>query len=427
MFLPAYSIYSFLTVLVASAQTSLEPWQDLVEAFALGNFFLLLLELISPHEDQRSLFFAGMDLPTPKDTLLPFGNKKKKNSAKPKKPVDPLVWYRIKWIGIFQYVLSSIFVGIVTDITVATGSYCSLSYNPKFAHFWMGIIAYISQTICLTAVILFFMACRKGLATHRPLAKIVAFKVVIFFIWASGIIFTILQMAGVMKPTATLTYADVKVGIPTLAELLFMVPVSIFFHYAYSWRFYQVGGRHYLESGQPNVPGYKPSYQGGFLGYRAYLIAMNPLETIQAIIFAFKLYMPSSRHYVRNRVNGPDGHKYVESLHNKDSNNSAVSTNNRPGFEPLRYEGQGNDYALQSEYPTTASDRVQPNAYMAVPNPTAQEPVGIGYASDGYGRTGRDISPPGRSHSRSPSREQFLPPTIGQPTTYGPLQDRERY
>ena len=446
MVIPVYSLYSFFCVVFAQAQVSLLPWQDLVQAFALGNFFLLLLELISPHEDQRSLFFAGIDLPGFADSFS-LGGKKKKTPTKPKKPVDALAWYRRKWIAVFQFILVSMVVGIITDVTEATGNFCDTSYNPRFAHLWMTVIINVSESIAITAIILFYQATKTHLATHRPLSKLAAFKGIIFFIFISGIIFDILQGTGALKPTKVLTYADTKVGIPTLVQLLFMIPISCFFHYAYSYQFYVIGGKHSLEANKSDVHGYTPSYQGGPLGIRAYLAALNPTETFSAIIFSFKLYMPSSQDYVRRRMEGPHGAAYAKGSNNS-SNNS--SSNNMPGFEPLR-TGAGpypnGDYATNdiSLAPTQADYNQSFNqpavgygsqpGYQNLPNPSIREPEGgMGYAA-GVGPLGS--SPPSRGHSRSPSREQFLPPVNGrdrgesfghgQPTAYGPLSDRERY
>lgn len=432
MFIPVYSLYSFLCVVFASKQVSLTPWQQLVEAFAMGNFFLLLLELISPHEDQRSLFFAGIDLPGLADTFS-MGKKKKPKTAKPKKATDVLAWYRRKWIAVWQFVLVSIMVGIVTDVTEALGKFCDSSYNPKFAHVWMVVVQNVSEAVAITTIILTFMATRKQLASHRPLAKLGAFKGIIFVTFSTGILFTILQSTGAMKPNKYLNYADIKVGIPTLTIVLLMVPFSIFFHYAYAYKFYVIGASHSLESGKIDIPGYRASYQGGFLGLNAYLAALNPLETISAIVFSFKLYNPASKDYVRRRMEGPNGEAYAIN-----PKTTSRSSSNRPGFEPLRPAGNSaDDYDTSCNQPM--GGYVQPGGYHAVANSGAQEQGSpMGYA--GYNAApGRDVGPPSRSHGRNPSREQFFAPgvdserrshsvgRVGEPVAFGPLNDRERY
>jgi hypothetical protein len=57
-----------------------------------------------------------------------------------------------------------------------------------------------------------------------------------------------------------------------------MVPLSLFFHYAYTVRPYII----------PKAATAR-SYQGGFLGINAWLVMWNPMETLKAIAFAFNM------------------------------------------------------------------------------------------------------------------------------------------
>ena len=53
-----YSTICFLSVCFPEAEVYIHPWLDLVEAVALGSFFLLLCEFVSPNHEQRYVFFA---------------------------------------------------------------------------------------------------------------------------------------------------------------------------------------------------------------------------------------------------------------------------------------------------------------------------------------------------------------------------------
>lgn len=53
-----YSLICFLSVCFPKSEVYIHPWLDLVEGFALGSFFLLLCDCVSPHHDQREVFFA---------------------------------------------------------------------------------------------------------------------------------------------------------------------------------------------------------------------------------------------------------------------------------------------------------------------------------------------------------------------------------
>lgn len=80
----------------------------------------------------------------------------------------------------------------------------------------------------------------------------------------------------IMEPSSTMTWTDLHVGIPCMLICLEMVPLSLFFVWAYPWS-------PYAKSNNPVV-----QYQGGFLGYRAFFEMMNPSELLHGIVFAFK-------------------------------------------------------------------------------------------------------------------------------------------
>ena len=102
-----------------------------------------------------------------------------------------------------------------------------------------------------------------------------------------------------------------------------MAIISVFFHYAYTYRPYVLNSPSSHGSGKP-APLYKPtSYQGGFLGYRALLLAMSPLEVIEAQIFALKLFSSSDR---RQTPVEQREHVGMEPLRSKVSNSSEERT-----------------------------------------------------------------------------------------------------
>lgn len=111
------------------------------------------------------------------------------------------------------------------------------------------------------------------------------------------IIFLILQNTSSLNPTSKLTYADLHIGIPALLSCIEMVPISAFIAWAYSVQPYLLGRGADIErsGGYADIP---RSYQGGFLGVRAFLTMLNPRETVEGIIFAF--YMLTESHKPSN-------------------------------------------------------------------------------------------------------------------------------
>jgi len=274
--IPFYSIFSFLAICFPPAFVYLIPWIAVFQAVALGSFFLLLCEFISPSPAQRDVFFAALQVPNEKGTAGAAG----------------LTWYRRKWIMIFQYPIVSIITSVATAVAQAAKAYCLYSSKPYFAHLWISIVQNVSVVLAVLAVFQFYKALRTHLTHHQPLAKLLAFKLVVFLTFVQGIVFWILRDAHVLKSTSKLTFADLNIGIPTMIICLETVPLSIFFHYAYSVRPYIItrGSTSVNQSDLgKSYPIESQSYQGGFLGFNAMLAMLNPTETLRVIRFAFQM------------------------------------------------------------------------------------------------------------------------------------------
>ncbi|KAI1122563.1 organic solute transporter Ostalpha-domain-containing protein [Nemania abortiva] len=267
LFFPILAILSFLAVTFPTAAVYIDPWGVYTEAIALGSFFLLLCEFISPSSHQRDVFFAA--LPTTSES-----RKSNKNG---------LEWFRLQWILIFQFPVVTLLLSIFTDITEAAGVYCQFSCNAHFAKLWLTIATYVSTGVAVIAIFRFYGRLKKQLAPCGALKKLLAFKIVVFLTTIEGIIFNILDSAGKLEPTAVLTRADLLYGIPKLLTCLELIPLSLFLVYAYSYRPYLLENvrRREEESAE-----YITAYSGGL----SMLITMwSPVETIQAIGFAFSM------------------------------------------------------------------------------------------------------------------------------------------
>lgn len=90
IFIPVYGVLCFLSVVAPQTYVYLHPWTDLAEAMALGNFFLLMCELVSPNEDERDTFFAALDVPAKQSR-----RGRRSGAASSSTPQDGLTWYRV--------------------------------------------------------------------------------------------------------------------------------------------------------------------------------------------------------------------------------------------------------------------------------------------------------------------------------------------
>lgn len=168
------------------------------------------------------------------------------------------------------------------------------------------------------ACLSFYAQLRNDLKHHKPLAKLLAFKLLIGLTFLETvspplnseedadqrqILFWILRSTHVLVPNATLTYSDVNMGIPAMVVCIEMIPFSIFFWYAYSFRPYLLSNSRPLLAAETADTSYQGklgredfeyptnglTYQGGFLGIRAWIEAFNPMDVLRAIAFAFSM------------------------------------------------------------------------------------------------------------------------------------------
>lgn len=101
----------------------------------------------------------------------------------------------------------------------------------------------------------------------------------------------ILDATRTLQKSATMSYADTIIGLPTLIICLQVVPFALLFYYAYSIKPYTTLDPHYFavadsESGIPRVK----HYQGGPMGVSAWLALFNPMEFFRDIISTFNMF-----------------------------------------------------------------------------------------------------------------------------------------
>ena len=94
-----------------------------------------------------------------------------------------------------------------------------------------------------------------------------------------------------MKTSDTLTYADIKIGIPNLVRCVEMVPLAFVMAWSYPVKDYVY--RRDAEAHQPT------SYQGGFLGFRAILGMFDPTDTVVGVVRAVKMVIGEDTFYRR--------------------------------------------------------------------------------------------------------------------------------
>lgn len=319
-YLPIFAIGCFLEASFPNAYVYIYPWLDVVQAIALCNFFLLMSHFVSPSDDHRELFFAGLKVSQKRKHITRLARRCRGGSTTPseQEAINGLEWYRKRWLLIFQYPFVQSLVSIATAVTEAMGLYCLVGHNIHFARLWLDISHNVTLIFAMVACLRLYSALRIQLAHHKPLAKLFAFKLVVAITGGIQLIYWILRSVkpSPLKPTAYLSWSDEFIGIPAMIMALLTVPFSVFFHYAYDVKpYYLENTVHHVPlahkddlelSGTNSVSGGKfatyinvgvvgESYQGGPFGMWAWLGMMNPSELISGFVLGFTMLSKENR------------------------------------------------------------------------------------------------------------------------------------
>jgi hypothetical protein len=275
------------------------------------------------------------------------------------------------------------------------------------------VINATAVTIAMFCLIQFYVQLRVDLAPHSPFLKVLAIKLVIFLSFWQTFTISILTSAtfNVVKPTARLAYPDLKVGIPSLLLCIEMAIFAFLHLFAFPWQPYgpKAAPTDYPRlssiSGEPskNIHGEK---QGGFLGWKAFVDAMNPWDLVKAFarsmrwLFVGRKHRETDTSYMRNIA---------------DDNDMVLQSPNVTGYKqsvnlPIADEFRRSRFGmpLATEPGRTPGEEGAGLIAHAQPNPLN---TSSGYvpAKERYDIDGQDIGPGGYEKVRndaSPERTQ---------------------
>jgi hypothetical protein len=145
------------------------------------------------------------------------------------------------------------------------------------------VIEGVAVSIAMYCVIQFYVQLRHDLAPYKPFLKVVAIKLVIFLSFWQSFLISILTSAtfNVVKPTATVAYPDLKVGIPSLLLCIEMAIFAILHLFAFPYKPYTKSGQSSMDPGASDSIDDIGPKQGGFLGVKALVDAMNPWDLVK--------------------------------------------------------------------------------------------------------------------------------------------------
>ncbi|RDB25344.1 hypothetical protein Hypma_007883 [Hypsizygus marmoreus] len=227
---PIYSFISFLSYRFFRAYTYYSLIQVVYEAITLSAFLLLLIEFVA-------------DSTVVKDPKAALARKEKRRLMLPLccwryRPTKAYFMYAVKW-AVLQYVIVRPAVSIASIICEAFNVLCpSEGFSPKYANVYLSAIDFVSISVALYGLLLFYSLTKEELKGRRPLAKFLAIKLIVFFTFYQSFVFSALN-GKVIHATEYWTVTNISNGLNAFAICIEMIFFSAFMLWAYPWKEYK--------------------------------------------------------------------------------------------------------------------------------------------------------------------------------------------
>jgi len=228
---PVYAIVSFFSFRFFRSYTYYTLAETTYEAITLSAFLLLLIEFVASsatgHSTQGALARKG------KQTLpFPF-------CCWRFHPDKAYFMYAVKW-SVMQYVLIRPVISIAGIICQHYNVLCASGpYSVHFAEVYLDALDFISISIALYGLILFYHLTKEELAGHRPLAKFLSIKLIVMFTFYQSFVFNALK-GRVIHGTQFWTETNIADGLNAFTICIEMIFFSLFMMWSFTWNPYRV-------------------------------------------------------------------------------------------------------------------------------------------------------------------------------------------
>jgi len=162
--------------------------------------------------------------------------------------------YTVKW-SVMQYVLIRPAITIAGIICQHYNVLCaSGSFSIHYANVYLESVDFVSITIALYGLIVFYVLTKEELVGKRPLAKFLSIKLIVILTFYQSFIFDALENR-VIHGTQFWTATNVADGLTALTICIEMVFFSLFMMWSFSWTTYQDNR---VELGKPHTSIWRP-------------------------------------------------------------------------------------------------------------------------------------------------------------------------
>ncbi|TYJ53631.1 hypothetical protein B9479_005718 [Cryptococcus floricola] len=224
-----YSIVSFFSYRYYTEYEYYILAETAYEAVTLSAFLMLLMELVSMGTVDLNIGSALAEKDK-KKFPFPFGFWRFRASK-------PYFWHALSF-SVMQYVVLRPLISVIGIICQYYGVLCPEEYSIHYAEVYLDAVDFVSISVALYGLIVFYVLCKDELKGKKPLNKFLAIKLIVFFTFYQSFLFSILQSHGVIKATAMWTATNVSDGLSALCTCVEMVFFSVYMGWAYNWTDY---------------------------------------------------------------------------------------------------------------------------------------------------------------------------------------------
>jgi hypothetical protein len=268
-------------------------------------------------------------------------------------------------------------------------------------------------------VIQFYFQLRLDLAPHSPFVKVLAIKLVIFLSFWQSFMFSILTSPTlkIVEATPKIAYPDLKVGMPSLLLCIEMAIFAVLHLWAFPYRPYTARGQPAKYSptsisDHPPLSSELGPKQGGFLGIKALVDAMNPWDMVKG-------FARGMRWLVIGRKNREKDSSYKTSASGDADADNDMALRPTPSHLPIADEFRRSKFGIPTQ-PQPDEEGAELLAH-AQPNPVSPTRSGYVPARQRYDSDGQDIVTPGGYDPRyetSPAGRQEIGMALSEPSPY---------
>ncbi|THU93985.1 DUF300-domain-containing protein [Dendrothele bispora CBS 962.96] len=230
---PVYAVISFFSYRFFRSYTYYSLIEVAYEAVTLSAFLLLLIEFVAATASDHNADSA-IQRKDKRPLPIPF-------CCWRFRPTKAYFMYTVKW-SVLQYVVIRPAVSIAGIICQHYNVLCeSAGFDARWANVYLEAVDFVSISVALYGLFLFYELTKEELVGRRPLAKFLSIKLIVMFTFYQSFVFSALE-GRVIKETQYWTATNISNGLNALAICIEMIFFSILMWWAYTPKEYRVPG-----------------------------------------------------------------------------------------------------------------------------------------------------------------------------------------